>query len=231
MIAYIRNKKFLVNSGHSIVDTEFFVNHDRLGEMMKRSSSGNKPWTLGELGPGQEWLAFTFRTQTPRRLTRGEFDLTLQDHEIIVKEAYARMALDHAHKWAAHGAAETEFAVTHLQLRPGFSVLDAGCQTGRHSIELAKRGYRTTGVDFVPSFVERASAIAAASGLSDRAKFVSADCRHLSLGERFDAALCLYDVVGTFADNSDNLAVLRGIANHLKRGGAPSPLGHEPGNG
>ena len=145
----------------SIIDTKFFVSHAQLGEMMNRSSNDEKPWTLGELGRGQEWLAFTFQSQTPRLLTRDEFDRTLSDHETIVKEAYARMTLDHAHKWAAHSSAEAEFAIKHLQLRPDSSILDAGCQAGRHTIELAKRGYKSIGVDFVSSFIERASAVAA----------------------------------------------------------------------
>ena len=41
----------------------------------------------------------------------------------------------------------------------------------------------------------------------------------MRFGERFDAALCLYDVVGTFPDNRENFAILRNIASHLKRGG------------
>jgi 2-polyprenyl-3-methyl-5-hydroxy-6-metoxy-1,4-benzoquinol methylase len=35
-------------------------------------------------------------------------------------------------------------------------IIDIGCGTGRHSIELAKRGYSVTGVDLSGSMLERA---------------------------------------------------------------------------
>lgn len=42
---------------------------------------------------------------------------------------------------------EVDFLLEELQLSPGARILDIGCGTGRHSIELAKRGYRMTGLD------------------------------------------------------------------------------------
>lgn len=44
--------------------------------------------------------------------------------------------------------AEIEFVIEELKLPPGHRILDMGCGTGRHSIELAKRGYKITGVDW-----------------------------------------------------------------------------------
>ena len=35
-------------------------------------------------------------------------------------------------------------------------ILDIGCGTGRHSIELAKRGYQVTGIDLSESQLKRA---------------------------------------------------------------------------
>jgi cyclopropane fatty-acyl-phospholipid synthase-like methyltransferase len=43
--------------------------------------------------------------------------------------------------------AEVEFLIETLELSPGASILDVRCGTGRHAIELARRGYRVTGVD------------------------------------------------------------------------------------
>jgi len=42
--------------------------------------------------------------------------------------------------------AEVDFLVGELGLTSGSAVLDVGCGTGRHSIELAKRGFTMTGV-------------------------------------------------------------------------------------
>jgi len=43
--------------------------------------------------------------------------------------------------------AEVDFLVEHLQLSPDQRILDMGCGTGRHALELARRGYQVTGVD------------------------------------------------------------------------------------
>jgi SAM-dependent methyltransferase len=42
---------------------------------------------------------------------------------------------------------QVDFLVEELALAPGNSVLDVACGRGRHSIELARRGFRVTGVD------------------------------------------------------------------------------------
>ncbi|MBI5622330.1 MAG: methyltransferase domain-containing protein [Elusimicrobia bacterium] len=42
---------------------------------------------------------------------------------------------------------EVDFLIEELALPPGSSILDVGCGTGRHSSQLAKRGFAVTGLD------------------------------------------------------------------------------------
>ena len=56
-------------------------------------------------------------------------------------------------------------------------ILDIGCGTGRHSIELTRRGYTVTGVDLSDSQLARAREKAAADKLAIR--FLKHDAREL----------------------------------------------------
>ena len=49
--------------------------------------------------------------------------------------------------------AETEFLMRTLQVQPSARLLDVPCGDGRLSLELARRGYRMTGVDISPDFL------------------------------------------------------------------------------
>lgn len=51
---------------------------------------------------------------------------------------------------------EVEFLEKELNYDRTQRILDIGCGTGRHAIELAKRGYKVTGVDLSESQLQRA---------------------------------------------------------------------------
>ncbi len=46
--------------------------------------------------------------------------------------------------WRTHGGGEVDFILEELALPPGGSIIDVGSGTGRHSVELARRGYSVT---------------------------------------------------------------------------------------
>src|SRR5712692_1728772 len=54
--------------------------------------------------------------------------------------------------------AEADFLVNVLQREARSHLLDVPCGNGRLSLELARRGYRVTGVDIAEEFIEEARA-------------------------------------------------------------------------
>lgn len=97
-------------------------------------------------------------------------------------------------------------------------MLDFGCGTGRHALELAALGFDVFGVDYLDSLVRRARENADARKLLGT-RFEIADCRDIDLGRQFDIVLCLHDVIGTYADEQENVRIVRNLARHLKSGG------------
>ena len=130
--------------------------------------------------------------------------------------AYAPLMFDEA-RWAEVPAVID--AIERLAGPPrGARVLDACCGPGRHSLELASRGYRVTGVDLTAAYLDAARESAAAWGVE--AEFVRGDIRGFTRPAAFDLALNLYTSFGYFEDPADDLAALRALRASLKPGGA-----------
>jgi len=114
---------------------------------------------------------------------------------------------------------ESKFVVDELNLRPGVhSIADFGCGIGRHAVELGRMGFSVLGLDYVDTLIQQGRQ-RAAEGRITSTEFLTADCRDADLQRTFDAILCLYDVVGSFADQKDNIRILKNIERHLKPGG------------
>jgi SAM-dependent methyltransferase len=135
--------------------------------------------------------------------------------------AYAPIMFDEA-RWAEVPAVVD--AIERLVgLEPGAAVLDACCGPGRHSLELASRGYRVTGIDLTEAYLEaaRESALGLGSPLEGpNPRFIRADLREYSTDTPFDLAINLYSSFGYFSDPADDLAALRRIRAALRPGGA-----------
>jgi SAM-dependent methyltransferase len=118
---------------------------------------------------------------------------------------------------AVHGKrapAEIDFVARALALRPGARVLDVPCGFGRHSGELARRGYAVVGVDLSSAMLG-----AARRGYrqSARLRFVRGDMRRLAYRAEFDGLICLFTSFGYFSER-ENVATLRRFARALKPG-------------
>jgi SAM-dependent methyltransferase len=68
-------------------------------------------------------------------------------------------------------------------------ILDIGCGTGRHAVELAARGYRVTGIDLSESMLARARENARRRGV--QVEFLRADARDLRFSKEFDLVTML----------------------------------------
>ena len=203
------------SAGRSRIRTGFCLDHSDLNRRLGQVTTEEKPWRLGPIEEGWEWFAFTFADQEQLLLTSEEINSMLEASDQIAVQAYSRMLLDSGHRWAQHTFKESCEIVEYCQIKPGQSVLDFGCGTGRHAIRLAKLGARVTGVDYVEAFIQEARS-RVRQPLVHEPRFIDADCRHVKLEQCFDAVLCLYDVIGTYADTEENTKILTNIAHHLK---------------
>ena len=90
---------------------------------------------------------------------------------------------------------EVDFLVEEFQLPAGSLIIDVGCGTGRHSIELAKRGFNVTGIDISEGMLKEAEKTAQKQNV--KVKFIKADAVKFRTDEKFNAAVCLCE--GAFA--------------------------------
>jgi SAM-dependent methyltransferase len=98
------------------------------------------------------------------------------------------------------------------------TILDIGCGTGRHAIELATRGYQVTGVDLSAAQLARAREKAAAAGVA--VDFRQGDARELEFVAAFDLAMIICG--GAFPlmeTDAMNYRILQGACRVLKPGG------------
>ncbi len=110
--------------------------------------------------------------------------------------------------------AELAFIERQLPLLSHPSILDVCCGSGRHANALAQRGYRVLGLDTNAGAVAQAREAAPAG-----ASFQGLDMRELhSLPHTFDGVINLWASFGYF-DDATNEAILRQIAEKLRRGG------------
>ena len=116
---------------------------------------------------------------------------------------------------------EVEFLIAELGLFQGDSILDIGCGTGRHSIELARRGYKVTGVDVSSGMLAEAKNAARAAHVE--VTWVQSDATRFVSEGQFDAAICLcegaFGLLGSADDAIEQpLAIIQNIRKSLKPG-------------
>ena len=110
---------------------------------------------------------------------------------------------------------ECDFLEKELNYDRSLKILDVGCGTGRHAIELSKRGYNVTGIDFSGSQLERAREKASACGLN--ITFLLHDARKLPFENEFDTAIMLCEGGFPLMETDEmNFEILKSVSRSLK---------------
>ncbi len=113
---------------------------------------------------------------------------------------------------------ECDFLEREIAHNRAARILDIGCGTGRHSIELARRGYSVVGVDLSDSQLERAKEKARAENLQVR--FLKHDARKLPFSNEFDMVIMLCEGAFPLMETDEmNFQILRNAAVALRKGG------------
>ncbi|WP_441000306.1 class I SAM-dependent DNA methyltransferase [Fodinibius sp. SL11] len=97
------------------------------------------------------------------------------------------------------------------------SVLDLGCGRGRHSHNLAMRGYEVTGIDLSTAAIETAREKAKEMEIRN-VHFQVRDMRE-PLPQTFDAIVNLFTTFGYFKNDGENASVLDSVTAMLKNEG------------
>lgn len=155
-----------------------------------------------------------------KNFNRKNFDReigTLKTMSSMWKEFFESQAATYdQNPFTQHTTSEIDFLLSLYPLAPGARILDVGCGTGRHSIELAKRGFRVTGLDFSPAMLSEARK--KAEGLD--IEWIEADAVQFELDRTFDAAFCLCEGGPGLIQRGDDpvkheMAIFKNIEHHL----------------
>ena len=112
--------------------------------------------------------------------------------------------------------ADANFIEDSLGVAKGATVLDLACGTGRHAIELGRRGYQVVGFDLSLSMLARASDEAQERG--QKINFVQGDMREMTFEDAFDGVYCWQTSFGFFEEEK-NAAVIGRVHRALRKGG------------
>ncbi len=111
---------------------------------------------------------------------------------------------------------EADFIEDSLGVAQGAMVLDLACGTGRHAIELSRRGYNVVGFDLSLAMLARAADEAAERAA--QLNFVQGDMREMTFDEMFDGIYCWSTSFGFFEEEK-NANVISRVHRALKKGG------------
>ncbi|MDD2560017.1 MAG: class I SAM-dependent methyltransferase [Bacteroidales bacterium] len=110
---------------------------------------------------------------------------------------------------------ECDFIEKEINFNKTLKIIDIGCGTGRHSIELAKRGYSMTGIDLSESQLGKAREKAKQNGV--KIDFLKHDARNLPFDKQFDVAIMMCEGGFPLMETDEmNFEILKNVSQSLK---------------
>lgn len=209
-IEFVRDADKIISAGESQINSHFFPDFQHLDNDINNIYVKK----MGPIRDGYEWLAFTFQTQE-MFFNQTNFNKLLDFSTSQIQDAYGRMKMSQQ-KWTKYTGHEITALEHKMRMSAGTHVLDMGCGIGRHSKELASRGYKVDGIDFSHRLIQNAQK---SCKRVPNVRFIEDDCRRLKTRANFDYAICLYDVIGSFRDESHNRKIAENLYKRLKIGG------------
>ncbi len=140
-----------------------------------------------------------------------------------MKQWYELLFENYAHKYDSEvftqgTLGECDFIESELGFNKSLRIIDVGCGTGRHAIELSSRGYHVIGIDLSETQLNRAKQKAEQSGLS--INFIQCDARNIPFKDEFDAAIMLCEGGFPLMETDEmNFEILKNVAQSLKNNG------------
>jgi SAM-dependent methyltransferase len=103
----------------------------------------------------------------------------------------------------------------------GGQLLELGCGTGKHAIELARRGWQVVGVDRSEEMVVQAKNrnFNSEETIQKAISFQVGDVRTVRVDQQFDSVISLFHVLSYQTTNADLQAEIATAATHLRSGG------------
>jgi len=110
---------------------------------------------------------------------------------------------------------ECDFIEKEINYDRSLKIIDIGCGTGRHTIELTKRGYSVLGIDLSQSQLDKARE--KADKLSLKIDFQRHDARNLPFENQFDVAIMLCEGGFPLMETDEmNFEILKNVTKSLK---------------
>ncbi|MEM7758346.1 MAG: class I SAM-dependent methyltransferase [Cyanobacteria bacterium P01_A01_bin.40] len=132
------------------------------------------------------------------------------------EELFTNYALKYDRESFVQGTiGECDFIEQEINHDQNTRILDIGCGTGRHSLELATRGYDVTGIDLSESQLNRAKEKASTQDLS--INFERQDARKLTFDAEFDLVIMLCEGGFSLMETDEmNFQILQNASKALK---------------